>query len=97
VASIDSMLFDQPAGYAVGQTISLTVAYTPDTPSVTPETFTATTIITDPTGAETASGSADFIVNEPGQGDTLITTDTGSRTWTEASNDGTTAVFNAIA
>jgi hypothetical protein len=97
MASIDSMTFDQPA-YAPGQLITLTVAYTPDAAGVTPTPFTATTVITDSAGAQTATGSADFTVNEPAPGgDTLATTDTGSRSWAEASNSGTVAVFTATA
>lgn len=97
MASIDSMTFDQPS-YTPGQMITLTVDYTADTAGVNPVTNTATTVITDSAGAQTATGSADFIVNEPvAGGDTLATTDTGSRAWAEASDTGSVAVFSATA
>lgn len=97
MASIDSLTFDQPA-YNPGDTITLTVGYTPDTPSVVPATFTATTTITDAAGDVTASGSAPFVVNEAqSAGDTVATTDDGGRTWAEASDSGSVAVFTATA
>jgi len=97
MASIDSMTFDQPA-YAPGDLITLTVDYTPDVAGVNPVTFTATTVITNSAGAATATSSADFIVNQPvAGGDTLATTDTGDRTWTESSDTGSVAIFTATA
>ena len=97
MASVDSMTFDQ-ASYTPGDTIGLTVDYTPDVASVNPQTFTATTTITNAAGAATATSSADFIVNEPvSGGDTLATTDTGNRTWAQISDTGSVAVFNATA
>jgi hypothetical protein len=97
MASIDSMTFDQ-ASYNQGDTITLTVDYTPDVPGVTPTTFTATSVVTNSAGEQTATSSADFVVNvaQPG-GDTVATTDTGGRTWTEISDSGTVAVFTATA
>ena len=98
MASINSMTFDQSA-YAAGATITLTVAYTPDTtPVTTPTTFTATTVITDASGAQVATSSGDFVVDEVTvPGDVLATTDTGSRTWAKITDDGATAVFTATA
>jgi len=97
MASVDSLTFDQPA-YNPGDTVTLTVAYTPDTPSVVPATFTATTSITDAAGDVTATGSAPFVVNEAqAAGDVVSTTDDGNRTWTEASDNGSVAVFSAVA
>lgn len=97
MASINSMTFDQPS-YNEGETITLVVDYTPDTPGVTPTTFTATSVVTDSAGTQTATSSADFTVNvaQPG-GDTLATTDTGGRTWTETSDTGSVATFTATA
>jgi len=97
MASITSLTFDQ-AAYNTNDPINLTVVYVADVPSVVPTTFTATTTITDASGAQTATSSAPFVVNvaQP-DADTLATTDTGSRVWTEASNDGSTAVFQAVA
>lgn len=97
MASIDSMTFDQPS-YNPGDPITLTVDYTPDVAGTNPTPFTATTVITNSAGAETASGNADFTVNEPvAGGDTLATTDTGGRTWAETSDTGSVAVFAATA
>jgi hypothetical protein len=97
MSSITSLTFDQPA-YNTGDTISLTVIYVADVPSVVPTTFTATTTITDSAGAETATLSAPFVVNvAQGAGDVVATTDTGDRVWAEASDDGSTAVFTATA
>lgn len=97
MASVDTLTFDQPA-YNPGDTITLTVGYTPDVPGVNPATFTATSSITDGSGNVVASNSAPFVVNEPvPAGDTVSTTDTGDRTWTEASDSGTVAVFTTTA
>ena len=97
MATINSLTFDQSA-YSPGETITLTVDYTPDATSVVPQTFTATTTITDSAGLQTATLSADFVVNQvQGGGDTLATTDTGNRLWTETSNTGTVATFTATA
>ena len=97
MASITSLTFDE-AAYNTGDTISLTVAYVADTPSVVPTEFTATTTITDAGGNETATSSAPFTVNvAQAAGDVVATTDTGGRAWTEVSDDGSTAVFTAVA
>ena len=97
MASIDTMTFDQPA-YATGDVISLTVAYTPDSPSVVPQVFTATTAISDSAGNPLGSNSADFTVNQSQPaGDTLATSDSGGRTWAQASDTGSVAVFTATA
>lgn len=97
MASIDSMTFDQPS-YNPGDPITLTVDYTPDVAGVNPVSETATTVITNSAGEQTATDSADFIVNQPvAGGDTLATTDTGGRTWAETSDTGSVAVFAATA
>lgn len=97
MSSINSMTFDQ-ASYNVGDTITLTVDYTPDVAGTVPTTFTATTTITDGSGNQTATDNANFVVNvaQPG-GDTLTTSDTGNRTWTETSDSGTEATFTTTA
>ena len=97
MASVDSISFDQ-ASYDQGATITVTVDYTPDSPSAVPTTFNATANITDSSGAVVASSSAPFVVNvaQPA-GDTVSVTDDGSRTWTEASDSGSVAVFTAVA
>lgn len=97
MASIDSMTFDQ-ASYTPGQPVTLTVDYTPDTPGVVPQTFTATSVITNAAGAQVASSSAPFVVDTPQpSGDVVSVTDDGNRTWAKASDSGTVAVFSATA
>lgn len=97
MASVDSLAFDQ-ASYAPGSTITLTVDYTPDTASVVPQTFTAAVNITDAAGTVVATSSAPFVVNEAQvAGDKVSVTDSGSRTWAEASDSGSVAVFTAVA
>lgn len=97
MSSITSMTFDQ-ASYDQGATITLTVDYVADTPGVVPTTFTATTNITDSAGTVTATSSSPFVVNVANPaGDTLATTDTGNRTWAEASDNGSVAVFTTTA
>lgn len=97
MASVDTMTFDA-ASYAPGATITLTVGFTPDTPGVNPTTFTATTNITNAGGTVVATKTAPFVVNQPvAAGDTVSVTDTGSRTWAQASDSGTVAVFTATA
>lgn len=99
MATVNSLTFDQPA-YSTGQTITLTVAYSPDAPSVVPTTFTATASITDSAGTVVATNSAPFVVNV-GQaaGDVVSVTDTGDRTWDETagSDTGSSVVFTATA
>ena len=97
MASITSMSFDQPA-YSPGDTMTLTVDYVADTPSVNPVTGNALASITDAGGTITASDSAPFVVNEPvAAGDVVSVTDDGGRAWTEVSDSGSVAVFSATA
>lgn len=101
MASVNSITFDQ-AAYEVGATITATVDYTPDTPSVVPSTFTFTANVTDPNGNVVGSNTADFVVNTPQPGDSVSVSDTGNRTWTEGSTtteaDGSLSVpFTATA
>jgi hypothetical protein len=99
MATVNSLTFDE-ASYSTGQTITLTVDYTPDAPSVVPTTFTATASITDSSGAVVATNSAPFVVNvAQASGDTVSVTDTGDRTWTETpdSDTGSSVVFTATA
>lgn len=97
MASIDSLTFDQ-ASYNPGDTINLTVDYTPDTPSAIPQTFTATANLTDSGGNVVATSSAPFVVNEAqAAGDVASVSDDGGRTWTEGSDSGSVAVFSATA
>ena len=100
MASIGSLTFDE-ASYAPGDTITLTISYTPDTPSVVPQTSNATATITDAAGNVVAtSDAAPFVVNEPQpSGDTVGVTDDGNRTWTETpgSDTGSVVVFTATA
>jgi len=100
MASIDSISFDQPS-YTPGELITCTIAYTPDSPSVIPTTFSATATITNAAGEVVAtSAPAEFVVNEPQPaGDVVAVTDTGSHTWTETpgSDTGSSVVFTTSA
>jgi hypothetical protein len=97
MASIDSVTFDQES-YNPGDVITITVAYTPDTPGVNPVVFTATANVSDSSGVEVATSSAQFVVNEAVlAGDTVSVTDTGNRAWTQSSDSGSVAVFTASA
>lgn len=97
MASVDSMTFDQPA-YNPGDPISLTIGYTPDTPSVVPTTFNATATITDSGGNVVASSSAPFVINEAqATGDQVGVTDDDNHTWAKASDTGSVAVFSTTA
>lgn len=97
MASIDTMSFDQ-AAYNPGDLITLTVDYTPDTPSVVPTTFNATASITDSGGNVVASSVAPFVINvAQASGDQVSVTDDDNHTWAEASDTGAVAVFTATA
>lgn len=96
MASITAVDFDQ-AVYAPGDVVRLTVTYVPDTPSVVPTPFTATVTLNDPSGNVLATQDAQATVNVPQAGDTVAVTDSGSRTWTQDSDNGATAVFTAVA
>jgi hypothetical protein len=97
MASIDSMAFDQ-AAYSPGDAITLTVGYTPDAPSVTSETFTATSQIADSSGNVLSSSTAPFVVNTPQpSGDKVSTSDDGNHAWADVSDSGTVAVFSTTA
>ena len=97
MASINSMVFDE-AAYNPGDVVTLTVDYTPDTPSVVPTTFNATASITDSGGNVVASSSAPFVINEAQpSGDQVGVTDDDNHTWAEASDTGSVAVFSTTA
>lgn len=97
MAAINNMTFDQPS-YSPGAVMTLTIDYTADTPTTNPVTETATVTITDSDGTVTATSSTPFVVNEPeAGGDTIAVTDTGGRTWSQQSNNGSVAVFTATA
>jgi hypothetical protein len=99
MASIDSLTFDQ-AAYNPGDLITLTVGYTPDSPSVVPTTFTATAVISDANGNQLATSSAPFVINvsQPA-GDTVSVTDTDNHAWAETagSDTGSSVVFTTTA
>lgn len=96
MASITSVVFDK-AAYAPGDTVTLTVTYVPDTPSVVQENETATVNLTDPSGNLLAGTTAAFTVNTPQAGDLVTVTDTGNHAWVQASDTGSVAVFTTIA
>lgn len=92
MASVDSILFDQPA-YSPGSTVTCTVGYTPDTPSVSSQVFTVTANVVDQSGNVVATNTAPFTVNTPQAGDKAAVSDDGSHTWAEQSDNGSVAVF----
>ena len=97
MASVDSITFDQDV-YNPGDVITCAVGYTPDTPSVVPQTFTATVNVTNSGGTVVATSTAPFVVNEPQPaGDVVSVTDDGNRTWAQASDTGSVATFTATA
>ena len=97
MASGDSITFDQPS-YAPGDTITVTIGYTPDSPSVLPTTFTDTSTLTDASGNVVATNSADFVINLPQpSGDQIGNSDSDSHTWVKASDTGSVAVYTATA
>jgi hypothetical protein len=97
VASIDSMTFDA-ASYAPGDTVNLTVGYTPDSPSVSSQTFTTTATISDASGNVLSSSTAPFVVNTPQpSGDVVAVSDDGGHAWAKGSDSGTVAMFSTTA
>jgi hypothetical protein len=97
VASIDSVTFDKTV-YNPGDVISLTAAYTPDSPSNTVQTFNATVTIADAAGNPLNSSAAPFAVNQPQpSGDVVSVADDGNHSWAQASDTGTVAVFTSTA
>ena len=97
MASVDTLTFDE-AAYDPGDTVTLTVDYTPDSPSVVPTTFTATVNVTSSAGTVVATNSAPFVVNTPQPaGDVVSVTDDGNRSWAEGSDNGSVAVFTTTA
>jgi hypothetical protein len=97
MASIDSMAFDA-AAYTPGQMVTLTVGYTPDSPSVASQTFTATAQIADSSGNVLSTSSAPFVVNTSSPaGDKVSVSDDGNHTWADVSDSGTVAVFSTSA
>ena len=97
MAAINSIAFDK-AAYSPGDTITVTVDYVPDTPSVMPAVFTFTGNVVNSGGTVVASLNQDFTVNVPQPaGDKVSVSDTGGRTWAESSDSGSVAVLTATA
>jgi hypothetical protein len=96
MAVINSITFSQ-ASYTPGQTVEVTVDYTPDTPGVTTQSVSVTVNVTDQSGNILTTDTATFTVNTPQAGDSVTVSDSGDRTWTQVSDNGTVAVFTAIA
>lgn len=89
---IKTITFDQNS-YTPGETITATVAYTPGVSTQT-QNFTGTAV--DSTTGQEGQLSVTFTadVNDT---TTVSVSDTGNRTWTKASDNGSSAVFTAIA
>lgn len=97
MASVDTISFDE-AAYNEGDLMTVTVDYTPDSPSSVPQTFTATVNVTNSGGTVVASNTAPFVVNQAQPaGDVVSVTDDGNRTWTPQSDNGSVAVLTATA
>jgi hypothetical protein len=92
MASIDALTFDKPA-YAPGDGVTLTVNYTPDTPGVVSQTFNVTVNVNAPDGTIVATQSTPLVVNTPQGGDTVSVSDDGGHAWSQASDNGSVAVF----
>lgn len=82
MATVNSITFDA-ASYDSGATVSASVNFTPDAPSVSPTTFTLTASLHDAAGNEVATNTAPFVVNVASpSADTLSVSDDGNHTWT---------------
>lgn len=81
MAAVNTIAFDK-AAYNAGDTITVTVDFTPDTPSTVANTFTLSAQVTDASGNPVGSASTStFTVNSQQQGDKLAVSDSGSRAW----------------
>lgn len=88
------MTFDA-AAYTPGETVTLTVDYTPDAPSVTSQTFTVTASVHDASGNVLNSATAPLVVNTPQpSGNKVGVTDDGGHTWVPGTDTGTVAMFS---
>lgn len=103
MASVDTFAFNAGTGgvngtYDENDPIQVSIGYTPDSPSSVPTTFTLTANLTNAAGTQVATNSSPFVVNvaQPA-GDVLSVSDTGNRTWTDVSDNGSVAVFSAVA
>lgn len=97
MASIDSVSFDQST-YNPGDAVTLTVDYTPDSPSAIPVTVNATVTLDDGAGNQLASVPAPFVVNIPQpSGDKSGVSDDHSDVWSEESDSGSVAVWTTTA
>ena len=96
--AVFAITFDK-ASYNPGDTITATVSYTPGTSGGTQQTFTLTGTVTDQTSQQVGIGSATFVVGSPPVVDptTVSVTDDGNRAWTKVSDNGSVAVFTAVA
>jgi hypothetical protein len=82
MASVNTIVFDK-AAYAVGDTVTATVDFTPDTPSTISTPFTFEAQVKDASGNPVGSPlSSSFSVTSTQAGDTCSVSDSGNRTWT---------------
>ncbi len=97
MAAITSVTFDK-AAYDQGDTVTCTVEYSPDVPSVAVSAQDATADLVNAGGTVTASLGAGFTVAVPQEGaDKVRVSDVTGRQWTEVSDTGAVAVFTATA
>lgn len=97
MASIDAVSYDQTA-YNPGDTVNLTIGYTPDSPSVVPVSVDVTVTLSDSSGNPLTSVPAPFVVNTPQpSGDTLGVADVRNDVWAQDSDTGSVAVWSTTA
>ena len=94
--SITSITFDKD-GYVAGDTITATVNYVAGK-SVTSDTQTFTGTATDAVTHAKGTLVVNFIVNQESPNATTVdVSDSGNRSWTQVSDNGSVAVFTAVA
>jgi hypothetical protein len=92
MASVDALTFDK-AAYAPGDTVTLTVSWSADTPGSASQTFNVTVNVNDASGNVIASSTSPLVVNTAQAGDTVSVSDDGGHAWNPPSSADVPAVF----
>ena len=90
----------EPAVYAPGDDIVLTVRVSPHDPEPVTGTVKTTTVIVMPDGteSETIEAESPYIVDgKPGTARTAVLSDTAGRAWTKVADNGTETTFRTVA
>lgn len=90
----------EPAVYAPGEVIRLTVAVEVDDPAPVTGTVVTETVVILPDGtrSEPVTHEAEYMVDEhPGVATTEVVADTANRTWTRSASQDNGAVFTTVA